>query len=58
MSPSEKTISLEPDPRILEALGQIALKGWQCIAELIDNSIDGIMSKERNEEQNIIEINT
>jgi hypothetical protein len=24
-------------------LGQIELKGWQCIAELVDNSIDAML---------------
>ena len=32
---------LEPDPRILPMLGEINLHQWRCIAELVDNSIDG-----------------
>lgn len=38
-----RTINLTPDPRMLRMLGQIELKGWQCIAELIDNAIDSVV---------------
>ena len=51
-----KIISLQPDPRILEVLGQIELKGWQVLAELTDNSIDGILSQDQSDEENIIDI--
>jgi hypothetical protein len=33
-------IDITPNPRILRALGEIPFSPWQCIAELIDNSID------------------
>ncbi|SVE64836.1 uncharacterized protein METZ01_LOCUS517690, partial [marine metagenome] len=42
---------ITPDPRILRMLGEIPLKGWQCIAELIDNSIDGMAAKDDNDGQ-------
>jgi hypothetical protein len=32
---------LTPDPRVLQMLGEIALDQWKCLAELIDNAIDG-----------------
>jgi hypothetical protein len=54
---SLRTINLTPDPRILRMLGQIELKGWQCIAELVDNSIDAMLksvSKQKKNEINII----
>ncbi|MGE6222445.1 ATP-binding protein [Aeromonas media] len=38
---------LTPDPRVLQMLGEINLAQWRCLAELIDNSIDGFMSAER-----------
>jgi hypothetical protein len=38
---------LTPDPRVLQMLGEINLAQWRCIAELVDNSIDGFMSAER-----------
>lgn len=38
---------LTPDPRVLQMLGEINLSQWRCLAELIDNSIDGFMSAER-----------
>ncbi|HVX26878.1 MAG TPA: ATP-binding protein [Parafilimonas sp.] len=51
-----KTINLTPDPRILRMLGQIELKGWQCIAELVDNSIDAMLKSQSLSEQKSIEI--
>jgi len=52
----KQTINLTPDPRILRMLGQIELKGWQCVAELIDNSIDSMMKMGTNSERNYIEV--
>jgi hypothetical protein len=34
---------LQPDPRILPMLGEINLVQWRCIAELIDNCVDGFL---------------
>lgn len=38
---------LTPDPRVLQMLGEINLAQWRCLAELVDNSIDGFMSADR-----------
>ncbi|GJH07706.1 ATP-binding protein [Caballeronia novacaledonica] len=38
---------LTPDPRVLQMLGEIHLAQWRCIAELVDNSIDGFLSAQR-----------
>lgn len=38
---------LTPDPRVLQMLGEINLAQWRCLAELVDNSIDGFMNAER-----------
>ena len=38
------TMDITPTPRILRTLGEIPFKTWQCIAELIDNSIDAFHS--------------
>ncbi|MDM5197039.1 ATP-binding protein [Fictibacillus enclensis] len=38
-----ETINLTPNPRILQMLGQIDFENWQCIAELIDNSVDALL---------------
>ena len=44
-----KLINVTPSPRILRMLGHLELKGWQCIAELVDNSIDAaIKSPQKN----------
>lgn len=34
---------ITPSPRVLRMLGQIDFKPWQCLAELIDNSIDAFI---------------
>ena len=36
--------NLQPAPRILPMLGEINLSQWRCIAELVDNAIDGFLS--------------
>ncbi len=38
---------ITPHPKILTVLGEIEFKPWQCIAELIDNCVDGFLSMER-----------
>ena len=38
------TLDITPTPRILRTLGEIPFQTWQCIAELIDNSIDAFLS--------------
>ena len=37
-------MDITPTPRILRTLGEIPFQTWQCIAELIDNSIDAFLS--------------
>jgi Histidine kinase-, DNA gyrase B-, and HSP90-like ATPase len=38
---------LTPNPRVLQMLGEINLQQWRCLAELIDNSIDGFLHAAR-----------
>ena len=40
-------LDLTPDPRVLQMLGEIDLHQWRCLAELIDNSIDGFLHEAR-----------
>ena len=40
---------LQPDPRILPMLGEINLAQWRCLAELVDNSVDGFLSAKRRD---------
>ena len=40
-------LDLTPDPRVLQMLGEIDLHQWRCLAELIDNSIDGFLHASR-----------
>jgi len=42
-----RSFNLQPSPRILPMLGEIDLPQWRCLAELIDNSIDGFLSEGR-----------
>lgn len=39
-----ETMDISPTPRVLWMLGEIPFQPWQCIAELIDNSIDAFLS--------------
>ena len=39
-----EVFDLTPSPALLKLIGQIPFKGWQCIAELVDNSIDAIIN--------------
>lgn len=41
---SINTMDITPTPRILRTLGEIPFQTWQCIAELVDNSIDAFLS--------------
>lgn len=41
---------LQPDPRILPMLGEINLAQWRCLAELVDNSVDGFLAAARQGE--------
>jgi hypothetical protein len=42
-----KEFDLQPDPRVLPMLGEINIDQWRCIAELVDNSIDGFLNGAR-----------
>jgi len=39
---SDRKVDLTPSPRLLRMLGRIEFSNWQCLAELVDNSIDAI----------------
>lgn len=45
-SPSD--FNLEPDPRVLPMLGEINIDQWRCVAELIDNAVDGFLKESRS----------
>jgi hypothetical protein len=45
-----KFVDITPHPRILQVLGEIEFKPWQCLAELIDNSADQFINFHRNNE--------
>jgi hypothetical protein len=51
--------NLTPSPALLDLLGKIPFKGWQCVAELIDNSIDAIINNNSKLEdfQKVISVN-
>ena len=39
------TVDITPSPRVLRMLGQIDFQPWQCLSELIDNSIDAFIDQ-------------
>lgn len=43
----EQTLDITPSPRILRTLGEIPFQPWQCIAELVDNSLDAFAEATR-----------
>jgi hypothetical protein len=47
---TEREFNLQPHPRILPMLGEINLAQWQCLAELIDNSLDAFIGAIRSDE--------
>lgn len=44
----QSEFDLNPDPRILPMLGEINLSQERCLAELIDNSVDGFLKAKRD----------
>lgn len=48
MTEDKTEFDLRPDPRILPMLGEINLAQWQCLAELVDNAVDGFLATKRN----------
>ena len=44
---SSREFDLKPDPRILPMLGEITLPQDRCLAELIDNAVDGFLNAKR-----------
>ena len=44
---SPTTIDITPNPRILRVLGEIPFQPWQCVAELVDNSLDAFAKARR-----------
>ena len=46
-SATGQEFDLRPDPRVLPMLGEINIDEWRCIAELIDNSVDGFLHARR-----------
>jgi len=47
MSGIKPSVDITPHPRILQVLGEIEFKPWQCIAELVDNSVDQFLKMDK-----------
>ena len=45
MSSTPADFDLQPAPRILPMLEEINLSQWRCLAEPIDNAIDGFLHR-------------
>lgn len=50
---TDRGVNLTPSPRVLRMLGQIDFKPWQCLAELIDNSVDAFLTAGADERQSL-----
>lgn len=50
---ADRGVNLTPSPRVLRMLGQIDFKPWQCLAELIDNSVDAFLTDGKGEGRNL-----
>lgn len=44
--PMVESLDITPTPRILRTLGDIPFTAWQCLAELMDNSLDAFADAE------------
>ena len=42
-SATSEMLDITPSPRVLEMLGEIEFAPWRCVAELVDNSVDGFL---------------
>lgn len=49
---AEENLDLTPSPRLLEVLGDLPYKPWQCLAELVDNAFDDFLSDPDPDPQN------
>ncbi|MGE0571841.1 MAG: ATP-binding protein [Dehalococcoidia bacterium] len=45
----QPTFDITPSPKVLKLLGNIEYAPWQCLAELIDNSVDAFVSAYANQ---------
>jgi len=43
-----KIVDITPTPKILRTLGDIPFEAWQCLAELMDNSLDAFTDAENH----------
>ena len=41
-TPAQREVDITPSPSVLAVLGEIPFGPWQCLAELIDNSVDAM----------------
>jgi len=44
-----ETVDITPSPRILKLIAEIEFRAWQCLAELVDNSLDEFLAIKRAE---------
>lgn len=53
---SQTSIDITPSPRLLQVLGDIPLQPWQCLAELVDNSLDELLKQPSRNEANPLQV--
>ena len=54
---SSEFLDITPSPRLLQVLGDIPMEPWQCLAELVDNSLDELHKFSDRDAENPLVIN-
>lgn len=52
----QTSLDITPSPRLLQVLGDIPLQPWQCLAELVDNSLDELLKQPSRDESNPLQV--
>lgn len=50
------SLDITPSPRLLQVLGDIPLQPWQCLAELVDNSLDELLKQPERDSSNPLRV--
>jgi len=53
---SKASLDITPSPRLLQVLGDIPLQPWQCLAELVDNSLDELLKQPERNSDNPLQV--
>jgi len=54
---TKSSLDITPSPRLLQVLGDIPLQPWQCLAELVDNSLDELLKQPQRTHESPLIVN-